>query len=197
MMMSAASSHQQALSVTAIRRNNVRASTSSKNNLQCYHHGSKTTTTATTTRTIVRASSSSSSPTATEAKAASSDNEWKKLGQVCAVLGSQWGDEGKGKLVDILAREYEVVCRCQGGANAGHTIYDDDGKKYALHLVPSGILNKKALCVVGNGVVVHLPGMFEELDALEKVGVDCAGRMIVSDRAHLLFELHKEVDGLR
>jgi len=197
MMMSAASSHQQALSVTAIRRNNVRASTSSKNNLQCYHHRSKTTTTA-TTRTIVRASSSSSSsPTATEAKAASSDNEWKKLGQVCAVLGSQWGDEGKGKLVDILAREYEVVCRCQGGANAGHTIYDDDGKKYALHLVPSGILNKKALCVVGNGVVVHLPGMFEELDALEKVGVDCAGRMIVSDRAHLLFELHKEVDGLR
>ena len=139
--------------------------------------------------------SSSSSPTS--ARAAKSDDEWKKLGNVCAVLGSQWGDEGKGKLVDILAREYEVVCRCQGGANAGHTIYDDDGKKYALHLVPSGILNEKALCVVGNGVVVHLPGMFEELDALEKVGVDCAGRMIVSDRAHLLFELHKEVDGLR
>ena len=99
--------------------------------------------------------------------------------------------------MDFLARVYVVVCRCQGGANAGHTIYDDEGKKYALHLVPSGILNKKALCVVGNGVVVHLPGMFEELDALEKVGVDCAGRMIVSDRAHLLFELHKEVDGLR
>jgi len=142
-------------------------------------------------------SSSSSSSSPTSAKAAKSDDEWKKLGNVCAVLGSQWGDEGKGKLVDILAREYEVVCRCQGGANAGHTIYDDDGKKYALHLVPSGILNEKALCVVGNGVVVHLPGMFEELDALEKVGVDCAGRMIVSDRAHLLFELHKEVDGLR
>lgn len=146
---------------------------------------------------IIIRSSSSVSPTSTAAKAAASDDEWKKLGQVCAVLGSQWGDEGKGKLVDILAREYEVVCRCQGGANAGHTIYDDEGKKYALHLVPSGILNKKALCVVGNGVVVHLPGMFEELDALEKVGVDCAGRMIVSDRAHLLFELHKEVDGLR
>jgi len=146
---------------------------------------------------LIRASSSAVSPTSTAAKAAASDDEWKKLGQVCAVLGSQWGDEGKGKLVDILAREYEVVCRCQGGANAGHTIYDDEGKKYALHLVPSGILNKKALCVVGNGVVVHLPGMFEELDALEKVGVDCAGRMIVSDRAHLLFELHKEVDGLR
>ena len=87
-------------------------------------------------------------------------------------MGSQWGDEGKGKLVDILAREYDVVARCQGGANAGHTIYDDDGKKYALHLVPSGILNKNATCVVGNGVVVHLPGMFDEIDALLKAGVD-------------------------
>lgn len=114
-----------------------------------------------------------------------------------AVLGSQWGDEGKGKLVDILAREYDVVARCQGGANAGHTIYDDDGKKYALHLVPSGILNKNATCVVGNGVVVHLPGMFEEIDKLLKAGVDARGRMIVSDRAHLLFDLHKEIDGLR
>jgi len=113
------------------------------------------------------------------------------------VLGSQWGDEGKGKLADILAREYDVVARCQGGANAGHTIYDDDGKKYALHLVPSGILNKNAMCVVGNGVVVHLPGMFEEIDALLKVGVDARGRMMVSDRAHLLFDLHKEIDGLR
>lgn len=99
--------------------------------------------------------------------------------------------------MDILAREYDVVARCQGGANAGHTIYDDDGKKYALHLVPSGILNKNATCVVGNGVVVHLPGMFDEIDALLKAGVDARGRMIVSDRAHLLFDLHKEIDGLR
>ena len=106
--------------------------------------------------TVLAAGSQSSSSSPTSARAAKSDDEWKKLGNVCAVLGSQWGDEGKGKLVDILAREYEVVCRCQGGANAGHTIYDDDGKKYALHLVPSGILNEKALCVVGNGVVVHL-----------------------------------------
>jgi len=148
---------------------------------------------------IIRSQSSSAANAQQQqrAKAGLADAEWKKLGQVCAVLGSQWGDEGKGKLVDILAREYEVVCRCQGGANAGHTIYDDQGKKYALHLVPSGILNKEALCVVGNGVVVHLPGMFEEIDKLEKVGVKCEGRMIVSDRAHLLFELHKEVDGLR
>ena len=116
--------------------------------------------------------------------------------QVCVVLGSQWGDEGKGKLVDLLAAQYDVVARAQGGANAGHTIYDDNGKKYALHLVPSGILNPKATCVVGNGVVVHLPGIFSEIDKLEAEGVSCAN-IRISDRAHLLFDLHKEVDGLR
>ena len=97
---------------------------------------------------------------------AGTDGEIDAFASRATVLGSQWGDEGKGKLVDILAREYDVVARCQGGANAGHTIYDDDGKKYALHLVPSGILNENATCVVGNGVVVHLPGMFDEIDAL-------------------------------
>lgn len=84
--------------------------------------------------------------------------------QVCVVLGTQWGDEGKGKLVDSLAGQYDVVARAQGGANAGHTIYDLEGNKYALHLIPSGILNDKALCVIGNGVVVHLPGLFDEID---------------------------------
>eukprot|EP00230_Micromonas_polaris_P000938 CAMPEP_0119212130 /NCGR_PEP_ID=MMETSP1327-20130426/3529_1 /TAXON_ID=38833 /ORGANISM="Micromonas pusilla, Strain RCC2306" /LENGTH=477 /DNA_ID=CAMNT_0007209317 /DNA_START=86 /DNA_END=1519 /DNA_ORIENTATION=- len=124
--------------------------------------------------------------------------EWKTLGSVCAVLGSQWGDEGKGKLVDILAHEYDMVTRCQGGANAGHTIYDDNGVKYALHLVPSGILNPECLCVVGNGVVVHIPSMFNELEALEKAGVKVTpDRLVISDRAHMLFDLHKEVDGLR
>ena len=91
-----------------------------------------------------------------------------------------------------------MVTRCQGGANAGHTIYDDSGKKYALHLVPSGILNEKCLCVVGNGVVVHIPSMFNELEALEKAGVAVTpDRLVVSDRAHMLFDLHKEIDGLR
>ena len=86
-----------------------------------------------------------------------------------------------------------MVTRCQGGANAGHTIYDDDGKKYALHLVPSGILNEKCKCVVGNGVVVHLPGMFEEIDTLERAGVAIdPSRLCISDRAHMLFDLHKE-----
>ena len=78
----------------------------------------------------------------------------------------------------------------QGGANAGHTIYDSSGKKYALHLVPSGILNKTAQCVVGNGVVVHLPTLFEEIATLEGQGVSTQ-RLIISERAHLLFDLHK------
>eukprot|EP00232_Nephroselmis_pyriformis_P028877 CAMPEP_0182857330 /NCGR_PEP_ID=MMETSP0034_2-20130328/2985_1 /TAXON_ID=156128 /ORGANISM="Nephroselmis pyriformis, Strain CCMP717" /LENGTH=510 /DNA_ID=CAMNT_0024988563 /DNA_START=174 /DNA_END=1703 /DNA_ORIENTATION=- len=120
-----------------------------------------------------------------------------EAGQVCAILGSQWGDEGKGKLVDVLAQKFDVVARGQGGANAGHTIYDLDGNKYALHLIPSGILNPKAQCLVGNGVVVNLPGLFSEIDELEKKGVSCDGRLVISDRAHLLFDFHKEVDGLR
>jgi adenylosuccinate synthase len=85
----------------------------------------------------------------------------------------------------------------QGGANAGHTIYDDAGTKYALHLVPSGILNKSTTCVVGNGVVMHLPTFFGEIAGLKAKGLDCTGRLLVSDRAHLLFDLHKEMDGLR
>eukprot|EP00890_Picochlorum_soloecismus_P005716 jgi/Picsp_1/6145/NSC_03499-R1_adenylosuccinate synthase len=117
--------------------------------------------------------------------------------QICVVLGTQWGDEGKGKLVDVLAQEYNIVARAQGGANAGHTIYDAEGNKYKLHLIPSGILNPKATCVVGNGVVVHLPGLFDEIKGLEERGVKVQGRLIISDRAHLLFELHKEIDGLR
>lgn len=119
------------------------------------------------------------------------------LSQVTGVLGCQWGDEGKGKLVDILAEHFDLVARCQGGSNAGHTIYNADGKKFALHLVPSGILNEKTLCVIGNGVVVHLPGLFNEIDGLESNGVSCKGRILVSDRAHLLFDFHQVVDGLR
>ncbi|GAB4843837.1 Adenylosuccinate synthetase 2, chloroplastic [Ancistrocladus abbreviatus] len=119
------------------------------------------------------------------------------LSQVSGVLGSQWGDEGKGKLVDILAPHFDIVARCQGGANAGHTIYNSEGKKFALHLVPSGILNEETLCVIGNGVVVYVPGLFKEIDSLESNGVSCKGRILVSDRAHLLFDFHQEVDGLR
>ncbi|KAH7285651.1 hypothetical protein KP509_33G039000 [Ceratopteris richardii] len=132
-----------------------------------------------------------------EEKKYASEDAYSSLSQVCAVLGTQWGDEGKGKLVDILAERYDVVARCQGGSNAGHTIYNNEGKKFALHLIPSGILNENAICIIGNGVVVHLPTFFEEVNRLETSGVDCRGRLFVSDRAHLLFDLHQTVDGLR
>ncbi|GJP47695.1 hypothetical protein CLOM_g6868 [Closterium sp. NIES-68] len=141
--------------------------------------------------------SASVAASAQDAHLAAAEAEWAKLSKVCAVLGTQWGDEGKGKLVDILAQRYDVVARCQGGANAGHTIYDSTGRRFALHLVPSGILHPNATCVVGNGPVIHLPGFFKELDGLEASGVRVAGRILVSDRAHLLFDLHQTVDGLR
>src|SRR3990172_7011385 len=116
--------------------------------------------------------------------------------QVCAIMGSQWGDEGKGKLVDILAEKFDIVARCQGGSNAGHTIVV--GKtKYAFHLIPSGILHPKTVCVIGNGVVLHLPTLFKELKKLEEQGVDYSGRLKISDRAHLLFDYHQIVDGLQ
>ncbi|KAM3568277.1 hypothetical protein VYU27_009599 [Nannochloropsis oceanica] len=113
---------------------------------------------------------------------------------VDVVLGSQWGDEGKGKLVDILSQKYDVVARVAGGSNAGHTIYVD-GIKYKFHLVPSGILNPKAACVIGNGVVVHVPQLMSELKELENKKIDYQGRFLISDRAHIVFDFHQAVDG--
>jgi adenylosuccinate synthase len=110
------------------------------------------------------------------------------------VLGAQWGDEGKGKLVDLLSQDYDVCARVAGGSNAGHTIVVE-GKKYKFHLLPSGILNPKATCVIGNGVVVHLPSFLNELDGLKLSGVEYAGRVLVSDRAHIVFDFHQQVDG--
>ncbi|KAI9190145.1 Adenylosuccinate synthase [Blastocladiella emersonii ATCC 22665] len=115
---------------------------------------------------------------------------------VTVVLGSQWGDEGKGKLVDVLAQEADVVARCQGGNNAGHTIVVD-GKKFDFHMLPSGLINPDCISVIGNGVVVHLPSLFAELETTEKKGIPCAGRLFVSARAHLVFDVHQIVDGLR
>ncbi|CAL0310579.1 unnamed protein product [Lupinus luteus] len=150
-----------------------------------------------TTSNAVVCSAKSASPPKLSAAAAAAAARIESLSQVSGVLGCQWGDEGKGKLVDILAQHFEIVARCQGGANAGHTIYNSEGKKFALHLVPSGILNEDTLCVIGNGVVVHLPGLFQEIDGLESNGVSCKGRILISDRAHLLFDFHQTVDGLR
>jgi len=112
------------------------------------------------------------------------------------IVGSQWGDEGKGKLVDILSADYDIVARCQGGANAGHTIVVDNSK-IALHLIPSGILNEKTTCILGNGMVVHLPTFFRELENLDTHGISYKGRLFVSDRAHLVFDLHQIIDGLK
>ncbi|KAJ3001960.1 hypothetical protein HKX48_002602 [Thoreauomyces humboldtii] len=117
-------------------------------------------------------------------------------GKVTVVLGAQWGDEGKGKLVDILAQDIDVCCRCQGGNNAGHTIVVK-GIKYDFHLLPSGIINPECVGVIGNGVVVHLPSFFEELANLEKKGLDPTGRLFISERAHLVFDYHQIVDGLK
>jgi adenylosuccinate synthase len=113
------------------------------------------------------------------------------------VLGAQWGDEGKGKLVDLLSQNYDVCCRVAGGSNAGHTIVVN-GVKYKFHLLPSGVLNPKAVCVIGNGVVVHVPSFLQELDGLKsagKGGVEYQGRVFISDRAHLVFDFHQEIDG--
>ena len=117
-------------------------------------------------------------------------------GGVDVVLGAQWGDEGKGKLVDMLSGKYDVCARVAGGSNAGHTIVVD-GVKYKFHLVPSGILNQQTTCVVGNGVVVHVPSLLAELAELKKQGIDYSGRLLLSDRAHMVFDFHQEIDGIR
>jgi adenylosuccinate synthase len=116
-----------------------------------------------------------------------------KLGNYSIVLGSQWGDEGKGKLVDILAEKYPIVARATGGANAGHTIYIGE-KKYVFHLVPSGMLNEHVKCVIGNGVVLHLPTMMGEVKVLEENNIVTENRILISDRTHLLFDYHKIID---
>ncbi len=123
----------------------------------------------------------------------------KKLGQVTAVIGAQWGDEGKGKLVDLLAQEYPIVVRATGGANAGHTIYVTDkktkeNKKYVFHLIPAGMLHPKAICVMGNGMVVNLKTLLEEVEILEKAGIKVDGRLLISDRVHLATDYHKAID---
>lgn len=115
--------------------------------------------------------------------------------QVCAIIGSQWGDEGKGKLVDILSPEFDIVARAQGGSNAGHTVVVN-GQKFAFHLLPSGILNPKTICVIGNGVVLHIPTLLKELATLKERGISYEGRLKISNRAHLLFDFHQIVDAL-
>lgn len=106
------------------------------------------------------------------------------------VVGVQWGDEGKGKVVDALAEHFDIVARYQGGANAGHTVVVGD-KKFVLQLLPSGILRSGKTAVIGNGVVVDPEALFKELDTVEKAGVEVGNRLLVSDRAHLILPYHR------
>jgi adenylosuccinate synthase len=110
-----------------------------------------------------------------------------------AVIGTQWGDEGKGKIVDILARDADVVVRFQGGSNAGHTVVNQRGT-FVFHLMPSGILYRGTLCVIGNGVVVDPAALIEELDGLQGKGVRIGKNFAVSERAHLILPYHKAIE---
>jgi adenylosuccinate synthase len=112
-----------------------------------------------------------------------------------AVLGAQWGDEGKGKIVDMLTPHFSTVARYQGGHNAGHTVYVH-GKKFVLHLVPSGILHPGVTCIIGNGVVIDPQALFKEVDELGRMGIDVDGRLLVSEKAHLILPYHRELDVL-
>ena len=109
------------------------------------------------------------------------------------VVGTQWGDEGKGKIVDMLARDASVVVRYQGGSNAGHTVINRRGT-YVFHLIPSGILYPRTLCVIGNGVVVDPAVLIEEMDGLHAKGVRVGKNLVISQRAHLIMPYHKAID---
>ena len=117
------------------------------------------------------------------------------MGKSLVILGSQWGDEGKGKIVDLLSPDYDYVVRYQGGSNAGHTVIVGD-KKYALHLIPSGILREGKKNLITNGVVIALEELIAEMEMVSDVAGDFEGRLFISDRAHIVFPYHKILDGL-
>ena len=117
------------------------------------------------------------------------------MSQNIAVLGTQWGDEGKGKIVDMLTPRFAAVARYQGGHNAGHTVYVE-GRKFVLHLVPSGILHPGVTCIIGNGVVIDPQALFRELDELAQGGVRVDGRLVISEKAHVILPYHRELDVL-
>ncbi|MDL1893403.1 adenylosuccinate synthase, partial [Sphingobacteriales bacterium CHB3] len=112
------------------------------------------------------------------------------------IVGAQWGDEGKGKVVDMLSEHADIVARYQGGANAGHTVCIGD-KTYVLHLIPSGIFHQHITCVIGNGVVIDPVALMSEIDQLQKAGIDIKGRLLISHNAHLIMPYHKMLDTIR
>ncbi|HET9800471.1 MAG TPA: adenylosuccinate synthetase, partial [Chthoniobacterales bacterium] len=112
------------------------------------------------------------------------------------LIGAQWGDEGKGKIIDVLTSNADVVVRSQGGNNAGHTIVHG-GSTYILHLIPSGILRRGKVCVIGNGVVVDPISLVEEIKGLKKLGIKIDGNLFLSETAHVVFPYHRELDAQR
>ena len=118
-----------------------------------------------------------------------------KSSKVTAIIGAQWGDEGKGKITDFFAGEMDYVVRFHGGNNAGHTVINDKGE-FKLHLVPSGIFWPNIKVVIGNGTVVDPDGLLQEIDALTEAGIDLRGRLVVSDRAHIVMPYHRALDVL-
>src|SRR5205809_1432581 len=110
-----------------------------------------------------------------------------------AVLGAQWGDEGKGKIVDLLTPHFSIVARYQGGHNAGHTVFVNRAK-FILRLIPSGILHPGVTCVIGNGVVIDPEALFAEIDELSRNGIDVDGRILISDKAHLILPYHRDLN---
>jgi len=115
------------------------------------------------------------------------------MGKTVVVIGAQWGDEGKGKVVDLLTPNFSIVARYQGGHNAGHTVYAN-GRKFVLRLLPSGILHEGIVCVIGNGVVVDPRALFSEIDEIESAGVSIGARLRISDKAHLILPYHRDLD---
>src|SRR5215210_3852798 len=106
------------------------------------------------------------------------------------VLGAQWGDEGKGKMVDLFSDRFDIVARYQGGHNAGHTVYIGE-KKYVLKLIPSGILRDGVTAVIGNGVVIDPAALIEEMEMLKAAGVNVDAQLAISNRAHVIFPFHR------
>jgi adenylosuccinate synthase len=112
------------------------------------------------------------------------------------IVGAQWGDEGKGKVVDMLSEHADIVARYQGGANAGHTVCIGD-RQYVLHLIPSGMFHPHITCVIGNGVVIDPAALMSEIGQLESFGINIKGRLLISHNAHLIMPYHKQLDAIR
>lgn len=115
---------------------------------------------------------------------------------VQVIVGAQWGDEGKGKVVDLLSEDVSIVARYQGGANAGHTVVVGD-REYVLHLIPSGIFHPHVTCIIGNGVVLDPVALMEEIRQLQQLNINISGRLLISHNAHLIMPYHKLLDTIR